>query len=192
MLLLCRSQRASAEVVCKEAFPEPQRRIRLKQHLLIYSEQEDTWMYRNISAFHGPTETCFICNVHLLILLQMNQAQHTHGIVHRLFLKGVCNSFTILPLCDMPTLRHFWKRQYWHLLRDFLWMRQWRSQWSYTNFNLIVRLKKPYEEKKKRKRELLQMLPLKTFALHCWSCSFILELVSGFWHISAGNMHFNV
>lgn len=42
MLLLCRSQRASAEVVCKEAFPEPQRRIRLKLRLLIYSEQEDT------------------------------------------------------------------------------------------------------------------------------------------------------
>lgn len=55
---------------------------------------------------------------------------------------------SILPLCDIPTLRHFWKRQYWHLLRDFLWMRQWRSQWSYTSFSLIVRLKKPCEVKK--------------------------------------------
>lgn len=23
------------------------------------------------------------------------------------------------PLCDMPSARHFWKRQYWHLLRFF-------------------------------------------------------------------------
>lgn len=60
---------------------------------------------------------------------------------------------TNLPLCDMPTLRHFWKRQYWHLLRDFLWIRQWRSQWSYTNFSRIVRLKKPYEMGGEEKKE---------------------------------------
>ncbi len=92
-----------------------------------------------------PNRQCFhfIC----LSLIKTNQAHYTLNDCTLIVLK--CDGNSILPLCDMPTLRHFWKRQYWHLLRDFLWMRQWRSQWSYTNFNLIVRLKKPYEERKR-------------------------------------------
>lgn len=47
------------------------------------------------------------------------------------------------PLCDMPSARHFWKRQYWHLLRFFFWILQIRSHFSYSSFMRIVRRKKP-------------------------------------------------
>lgn len=47
------------------------------------------------------------------------------------------------PLCDMPSARHFWKRQYWHLFRFFFWILQLRSHFSYSSFMRIVRRKKP-------------------------------------------------
>lgn len=53
-----------------------------------------------------------------------------------------------LPLCDIPTARHFWNLQYWHLFLLFLWMRQLRSHLSYISFNLIVLRKKPWSKHK--------------------------------------------
>lgn len=47
------------------------------------------------------------------------------------------------PLWDMPTDRHFWKRQYWHLLRFFFWILQRRSHLSYSSFRRMVRRKNP-------------------------------------------------
>lgn len=112
-------------------------------------ENENTWMYRSFDFYCRvvkPLTSHVSLSCHLILSI-ISKMIVMSVIVHCLFSK-VCGSITILPLCDMPTLRHFWKRQYWHLLRDFLWMRQWRSQWSYTNFNLIVRLKKPYEKER--------------------------------------------
>lgn len=98
---------------------------------------------------------------------------------------------TILPLCDIPTLRHFWKRQYWHLFRDFLWMRQWRSQWSYTNFNLIVRLKKPC--RRERKRKLLTVIVtrhMSFFTLAAATSIVHVPLLDVFSSLSAGKYAF--
>lgn len=44
----------------------------------------------------------------------------------------------------MPTERHLWNRQYWHLLRFFFWILQLRSHLSYSSFSLMVLLKKPW------------------------------------------------
>lgn len=54
------------------------------------------------------------------------------------------------PLWDMPTARHFWKRQYWHLLRFFFWILQRRSHLSYSSFRRIVRRKKPWRNEEKK------------------------------------------
>lgn len=48
------------------------------------------------------------------------------------------------PLWDMPTDRHFWKRQYWHLLRFFFWILHRRSHLSYSSFSRMVLRKKPW------------------------------------------------
>lgn len=56
--------------------------------------------------------------------------------------------FLALPLWDMPTERHLWKRQYWHLFRFFFWILQRRSHLSYSNLSRIVLLKKPWRRHK--------------------------------------------
>lgn len=61
------------------------------------------------------------------------------------------------PLWDMPTDRHFWKRQYWHLLRFFFWILQRRSHLSYSSFRRIVRRKKPLKWGKKHRIRLPTM-----------------------------------
>lgn len=58
---------------------------------------------------------------------------------------GKCNGQPYLPLWDIPTERHLWKRQCWHLFRFFFWILQLRSHLSYTSFSRIVRRKKPCE-----------------------------------------------
>ena len=52
--------------------------------------------------------------------------------------------FFLSPSWDIPKDRHFWKRQYWHLLRFFFWILQERSQRSYSSFIRTVRRKKPW------------------------------------------------
>lgn len=60
-----------------------------------------------------------------------------------------------LPLWDIPTERHLWKRQYWHLLRFFFWILQLRSHLSYTSFSRIVRRKKPCGSARARETQAL-------------------------------------
>lgn len=55
-----------------------------------------------------------------------------------------CPALICSPLWDMPTDRHFWKRQYWHLLRFFFWILQRRSHLSYSSFRRMVLRKKPW------------------------------------------------
>ena len=54
------------------------------------------------------------------------------------------------PLWDMPTDRHFWKRQYWHLFRFFFRILHRRSHLSYSSLRRMVRRKKPCRERIRR------------------------------------------
>lgn len=50
-----------------------------------------------------------------------------------------------LPLWDMPTARHLWKRQYWHLFLFFFWILHFRAHLSYSSLSRMVLLKNPCE-----------------------------------------------
>lgn len=67
---------------------------------------------------------------------------------------------SLSPSWDIPKDRHFWKRQYWHLLRFFFWILQERVHRSYSSFIRTVRRKKPWEG-----NDNVQLIPTGTFHL---------------------------
>lgn len=58
----------------------------------------------------------------------------------------------------MPTERHLWNLQYWHLFRFFFWILQFRSHLSYSSFSLMVLLKKPWCDRQNKKTLSLSFL----------------------------------
>ena len=98
-------------------------------HIVLYFLHKE-W---NIPGWIRTDSLNFILALKGIFTLASQTENYPRGIISSIWITAELNKKNVhsyLPLWDIPTERHFWKRQYWHLLRFFFWILQLRSHLS--------------------------------------------------------------